>query len=110
MLIQNVQKDDLKRTMDLLSLKEHNARTLLMHYRWDVDNVLTLFVEKGKEQLYEEAGISLTDSSSASSSYVLTDTTCEICYNEFPTDEMTTMECGHIFCDECKYMALLPKL
>ncbi|XP_073021546.1 probable E3 ubiquitin-protein ligase ARI2 isoform X3 [Primulina eburnea] len=94
------QKDDLKRTMDLLSLKEHNARTLLMHYRWDVDNVLTSFVEKGKEHLCAKAGISLTDSSSFSSSHVLTDTTCEICYNEFPTDEMTTMECGHIFCDE----------
>ncbi|XP_073305011.1 probable E3 ubiquitin-protein ligase ARI2 isoform X1 [Primulina huaijiensis] len=95
------QKDDLKRTMDLLSLKEHNARTLLMHYRWDVDNVLTSFVEKGKEHLCAKAGISLPDSSSFSSSHVLTDTTCEICYNEFPTDEMTTMECGHIFCDEC---------
>ncbi|KZV20214.1 hypothetical protein F511_01071 [Dorcoceras hygrometricum] len=92
---------DLERTMELLSLEEHHARAVLMHYRWDVDNVLTLFVEKGEKQLYTEVGISMMDSLSSSSSHVSTDTTCEICYDEFPAAEMTTMDCGHIFCNEC---------
>ncbi|KAK4481479.1 hypothetical protein RD792_012379 [Penstemon davidsonii] len=46
------QKDELQRFMDLLSLKEHHARTLLIHYRWDFNRVSTVFVEKGKERLY----------------------------------------------------------
>ncbi|KAK4390635.1 putative E3 ubiquitin-protein ligase ARI2 [Sesamum angolense] len=56
------QKHDLQRMMELLSLKEHHARSVLIHYRWDVDKVSTVFVEKGKERLYAEAGVSVVDS------------------------------------------------
>ena len=41
------QRDDLQRVMDVLSLKEYHARTLLIHYRWDVDKVLAVLVERG---------------------------------------------------------------
>ncbi|KAI3465019.1 hypothetical protein Pfo_021682 [Paulownia fortunei] len=95
------QKDDLQRVMDLLSLKEHHARTLLIHYRWDADRVFTVFVEKGKERLYAEAGVSVVDSNNLSSHHFFSKISCEICYEEFPANESTTMDCGHCFCNEC---------
>ncbi|KAK6131163.1 hypothetical protein DH2020_035092 [Rehmannia glutinosa] len=78
------QKDDLQRVMDLLSLKEHHARTLLIHYRWDADKVFMVFVEKGKEQLYAEAGVSVVETNNLSSSNVSSKISCEICFEEFP--------------------------
>ncbi|KAL3639243.1 hypothetical protein CASFOL_017150 [Castilleja foliolosa] len=95
------QKDELRRVMDLLTLKEHHARTLLIHNRWDADKVLTVFVERGKERLYSEAGISVVESNNLSSSRLSSDISCEICFEQFPANETTTMDCGHCFCNEC---------
>ncbi|KAG0490690.1 hypothetical protein HPP92_007553 [Vanilla planifolia] len=43
------QKVDLRKVMELLALSEHNARTLLIHYRWDVERVFELLEQKGKD-------------------------------------------------------------
>lgn len=93
--------------MDLLSLREHHARTLLIHYCWNVDKISTVLVEKGKERLYAEAGVSVSDSTNLASCHVSSETTCEICYEEILANETTTMDCGHCFCNECKNAALL---
>ncbi|GFQ04213.1 probable E3 ubiquitin-protein ligase ari2 [Phtheirospermum japonicum] len=95
------QKDDLQRVMELLTLKEHHARTLLIHYRWDADKVLMVFVEKGKESLYSEAGISVVENNNLSSSRFSSEISCEICFEQFPATETTIMDCGHCFCNEC---------
>lgn len=88
--------------MDLLFLREHQARTLLIHYCWDADKIFTEFVEKGEEKLYAEAGLSLSDNANLGTSHVSSEITCGICYEEFSTNKTTTMECGHCFCNECK--------
>ncbi|KAG8377711.1 hypothetical protein BUALT_Bualt08G0061200 [Buddleja alternifolia] len=95
------QKDDMQRVMDLLSIKEHHARTLLIHHRWDVDKVISVFVERGVERLYLEAGVSVLDNTDLSSSDSLSQITCGVCFEEFPANEMTKMDCGHCFCNEC---------
>ncbi|KAH6776501.1 RING/U-box superfamily protein [Perilla frutescens var. hirtella] len=95
------QKNDLQRVMDLLLLKEHHARTLLIHYCWNADKIFTEFIEKGKERLYAEAGVSVSDSSNRGSCHVSSEITCEICFEDFVASETTTMECGHCFCNEC---------
>ena len=46
------QKEDLRRVMDLLFLREHHARTLLIHHRWDVEKLFAVYVEKGKSWLF----------------------------------------------------------
>ncbi|BBG94949.1 RING/U-box superfamily protein, partial [Prunus dulcis] len=74
------QRDDLQRVMDVLSLKEYHARTLLIHYRWDVDKVLAVLVERGKDRLYAKQF----------SSEVM----CGICMDEIPSDQVTIMDCG----------------
>ncbi|KAL3840344.1 hypothetical protein ACJIZ3_024935 [Penstemon smallii] len=95
------QKDELQRVMDLLSLKEHHARTLLIHHCWDFDSVSAVFVEKGKERLYAEAGVPVEDIINLNSSQIFSKILCETCYDEFPANETTIMECGHCFCNEC---------
>lgn len=95
------QMEDLKRVTDLLSLREHHARTLLINYCWDVDKIFTVFVEKGKDKLYAKAGITLENeclSSTQCSSKVIW---CDICMEDVPNSETTRMDCGHFFCNTC---------
>ncbi|XP_021718700.1 probable E3 ubiquitin-protein ligase ARI2 isoform X1 [Chenopodium quinoa] len=95
------QTEDLHRIMDLLSLKEHHARTLLIHYRWDVEKILAVLVEKGNEQLYVEAGVRVTEHANIPSSSSCSFLDCDICMEEHPANKFTTMDCGHYFCNDC---------
>ena len=89
--------------MDLLPLGEHHARSLLIHYRWDVERVLAVFVEKGKEQLYADVGVTVVEHDDLSLSMFPSPLTCDICLNDVSTNEMTIMDCGHYFCNNCKH-------
>ncbi|KAL9275703.1 putative E3 ubiquitin-protein ligase ARI1 [Drosera capensis] len=94
------QKEDLQRIMDMMSLSEHHARTILIHYRWDVETALSVFVERGRDQLFAEAGVKImerSDPCSSSSSTLY----CAVCMGEKSAHEFTTMDCAHYFCNEC---------
>ncbi|KAL4566306.1 hypothetical protein LXL04_030420 [Taraxacum kok-saghyz] len=95
------QKEDLQRVMDLLSIREHHARTLLIHHRWNVDKVFEVFVEKGKDRLFTEACVMVQNHDHISSKHPSSISLCEICLEEFPFYQMTTMDCGHYFCNNC---------
>ncbi|XP_076892851.1 putative E3 ubiquitin-protein ligase ARI1 [Bidens hawaiensis] len=95
------QTEDLQKVMELLSLKEKHARTLLIHYRWDVDKISEVFVNKGQDRLYEEACVTVHDNRDSSSLPRSFETTCEVCMEEVPAYKMTTMDCGHCFCNNC---------
>lgn len=88
--------------MELLSLREHHARTLLIYYRWDAEKLFAVLVEKGKSALFAQAGVpsveSLDPDTSMSSSMVM----CYICMEEVSGWEVTKMDCGHCFCNNCK--------
>ncbi|KAG6779486.1 hypothetical protein POTOM_015872 [Populus tomentosa] len=45
--------------MELLSLKERRAQTLLIRYQLDVDKLLAVLVEKGKSSLFTEAVVTV---------------------------------------------------
>ncbi|XP_047336873.1 probable E3 ubiquitin-protein ligase ARI1 [Impatiens glandulifera] len=87
--------------MDLFYLKEHHARTLLIEFRWNVDKLLAVFVEKGTDQLYKEVGLVIGGSDGESSRDPLSLVLCEICMENEPVLETTTMDCGHCFCNNC---------
>ncbi|KAA8545932.1 hypothetical protein F0562_020617 [Nyssa sinensis] len=95
------QREDLRRVMELLSLREHHARTLLIHYRWDVEKLFAVLVEKGKTCLFAEAGVTVVKhhdfDSLPSSSMVM----CDICIEDVPDSEVTKMDCGHCYCNNC---------
>ena len=94
-----IQSEDLRKIMDVLSLKEHHARTLLIHYRWDVEKVLTVLVESGKGEMCAKAGVIEYVELPCLPSMVM----CIICIEEVPVSEVTTMDCGHYFCNTCEY-------
>ncbi|KAI7743843.1 hypothetical protein M8C21_031482 [Ambrosia artemisiifolia] len=76
------QREDLRRVMELLSLREHHARTLLIHYRWDVEKILAVLVEKGKSCLFSESGVPMLESHDPDSSMSTSTTTCDICMED----------------------------
>jgi len=47
--------------MELLSLKEHRALTLLIRYQFDVEKLLAVLVEKGKSFLFTEAVVTVVE-------------------------------------------------
>ncbi|MCD7451582.1 putative E3 ubiquitin-protein ligase ari2 [Datura stramonium] len=95
------QRDDLRRVMDLLSLREHHARTLLIHYRWDVERLFAVLVEKGKTCLFAEAGVTVPEEVDVDSSVSSSTVMCNICIEEVAGSEVTKMDCGHRFCNDC---------
>lgn len=52
-----LQRKDLRRAMEMLSVREQHARTLLIYHRWDVEKLFVVYVEKGKTFLFGEAGV-----------------------------------------------------
>lgn len=97
----NAKEKDLQTVMDMLSLREHHARMLLIYFRWDVHRVSSVLVEKGADVLFSLAGIVLDNARSSSVSDSST-VTCHICYEEKASGEVTMMDCGHLFCNNCK--------
>ncbi|WJX45490.1 putative E3 ubiquitin-protein ligase ari2, variant 2 [Trifolium repens] len=94
------QKEDLRRVMDMLSVRQQHARTLLIYHRWDVDHLFEVYVDRGKAFMFAQAGVSVDecrDSDSSVSELVM----CEICMDDVPSDESTRMDCGHCFCNTC---------
>ncbi|KAL7236716.1 hypothetical protein ACSBR1_019924 [Camellia fascicularis] len=91
-------REDLRRVMDLLSLREHHARTLLIHYRWDVEKLFAVLVEKGRDCLFAGAGVTLVENHDLPSSSTIM---CNICIEDVPGTEATKMDCGHDFCNNC---------
>ena len=88
--------------MELLGLKEHHARTLLIHYRWDVERIFELLDQKGRDRLFSEAGIPLGTANNAGSPSA-TEVTCNVCYDDVPLTAASHMDCGHNYCNECEY-------
>ncbi|KAJ0254436.1 E3 ubiquitin-protein ligase ARI2 [Hirschfeldia incana] len=97
------QREDLRRVMELLSLKEHHARTLLIHHRWDVEKLFAVLVEKGKDCLFSGAGLTLVedDPTFSPSSSMMMMMSCDICVEDVAGLHMTRMDCGHCFCNNC---------
>nr|XP_043627519.1 probable E3 ubiquitin-protein ligase ARI2 [Erigeron canadensis] len=95
------QREDLRRVMELLTLREHHARTLLIHYRWDVEKIFAVLVEKGKDRLFTEAGLLVPGSDDLDASVSISTKTCDICMEDLPSSQMTKMDCSHCFCNDC---------
>ena len=88
--------------MELLGLKEHHARTLLIHYRWDVERIFELLDQKGRDRLFSEAGIPLHYTNNAAGPPSSTEVTCLVCYDDVPHSAASKMDCGHNYCNDCE--------
>ncbi|CAH8309223.1 unnamed protein product [Eruca vesicaria subsp. sativa] len=94
------QKEVLVTVMEYLSVKESQARTLLIHYQWNVDKLFAVYIDRGKDSLFKSAGLTVFDHPSLSNSRQ--NMACGICMeDDLPSHAMTRMECGHFFCNDC---------
>lgn len=92
--------------MEMLSLREHHARTLLIYHRWDVEKLFAVYVDKGKAALFAEAGVSVDEHCDPDTS-VPSLVMCDICIEDVPGHEVTRMNCGHCYCNSCEYMLVV---
>ncbi|CAA3029211.1 probable E3 ubiquitin- ligase ARI2 isoform X2 [Olea europaea subsp. europaea] len=97
----DAQREDLLRVMDLMSVREHHARTLLIHYRWDVEKLIAVYVEKGKACMFAEAGVTLVGAVDHDLPESLSTVMCDICIDDVPVSDVSKMDCGHCFCNDC---------
>ncbi|KAL2512207.1 putative E3 ubiquitin-protein ligase ARI1 [Abeliophyllum distichum] len=95
------QREDLQRVMDLISVREHHARTLLIHYRWDVEKLIAVYVEKGKACMFAEAGVTLVGAVDLDLPESSSTVQCNICIEDVLLSDVSKMDCGHCFCNNC---------
>ncbi|RWR74239.1 putative E3 ubiquitin-protein ligase ARI2 isoform X1 [Cinnamomum micranthum f. kanehirae] len=94
------QTQDLCKVMDMLTLREQHARTLLIYHRWDIERLFAVLVDKGRDQLFSEAGVTILEHKNPVS-LQFSQLTCNICIEDMSPDEFTSMDCGHCFCNKC---------
>ncbi|CAA2954307.1 probable E3 ubiquitin- ligase ARI2 [Olea europaea subsp. europaea] len=94
-------QEDLRRVMELLSVREQHARTLLIHYRWDVEKLIAVYVEKGKASIFAGAGVTSDIIVDLDPPEPSTTVMCNICMDDVSATEVTNMDCGHCFCNSC---------
>ncbi|KAL3614144.1 carbonyl reductase (NADPH-dependent) ari1 [Castilleja foliolosa] len=95
------QKEDLRRVMDLVSVKEQHARSLLIHYRWDVEKLIAVYVERGKSCMFSAAGVTAAEFYDLDLPESSSEVMCNICMDDVPAEHSTKMDCGHCFCSNC---------
>jgi ariadne-1 len=100
------QSEDLRKVTEFLALRPRQARTLLIHYRWNVENLFCALVERGTEPIFLEAGLPPTDASSVGPNTGQTSPSaikCRTCLEDVSSSSTTRMDCGHAFCNDCKH-------
>lgn len=95
------QKEDLRKVMELLALSEQHARTLLIHYRWDVERIFELLEQKGRERLFSEAGVTVVERKGVELWSSRGVAMCSVCFEEVAASRVTEMDCGHFYCNDC---------
>ncbi|MQL93214.1 hypothetical protein Taro_025847, partial [Colocasia esculenta] len=97
----SAQRQHLHTVMELLQVAEQHARTLLIYHRWDVDRISAILVEKGKDWLFSEAGVTVSETRDLVLSMSSSPVTCDICFEDVAPTKTTTMECEHCYCNDC---------
>lgn len=109
----SAQSNELRKVAEMLGIKQRHARTLLIHERWDFVRLCENLAEKGKDQLFLEAGLSSEASAAPHirhSEYSSRPFTCETCFEDVSSEDATTMDCGHTFCNQCWTMHFIVKI
>ncbi|CAN6282213.1 unnamed protein product [Urochloa humidicola] len=97
------QKQDLSTVMNLLNVKQHQARALLIHHRWRIDGIYDR-LDKGRERMLRDAGIVLLENNTVAAAGSTTPWSivhCNVCFEDISMGVVLTMDCGHCFCNDC---------
>eukprot|EP00271_Cylindrocystis_brebissonii_P008378 TRINITY_DN2258_c0_g1_i4.p1 TRINITY_DN2258_c0_g1~~TRINITY_DN2258_c0_g1_i4.p1 ORF type:complete len:701 (-),score=209.59 TRINITY_DN2258_c0_g1_i4:1181-3283(-) len=99
----------LRQVADVLGLRLHHARTLLIFHRWDVEALFGKLADAGEERLFQKAGLPPRQAMEAPMS-AETEVLCGICYSDVEAKEACMMDCGHSFCNTCWAQYLILKI
>lgn len=102
-LLKQVQGEAVAEVAGIWNCKRSIAKTLLMHYMWDKEKLLSDFAERGAEYVYKAAGIAQPSDSDAGLGPLdpTAPISCEVCMCEAPGAECGRNGCGHTFCNTC---------
>ncbi|XP_010522193.1 PREDICTED: probable E3 ubiquitin-protein ligase ARI7 isoform X2 [Tarenaya hassleriana] len=96
--IRKRQKDDIETVSTILSISKIEASLLLRHCRWSVTEV-------NEEWLSDEErvrrAVGLLDRTIVPPSGAGEGLKCGICFESCPTEKLSSVSCGHLFCPEC---------
>lgn len=87
----------------IFQISTGTARILLEHFHWDKERLLERYYDGDQAKLFAEARVVCPEggqqrATKTSSSRLVT---CAICYTDYPASEMTGLDCGHVFCEDC---------
>jgi len=104
----------IKEVNQVVQLPATTTRILLHHFRWDKEKLMERFYDGDQERLFKEAHIvspfksqtgqakrTLSNQKLVGSAKDAKDVYCEICCTQKQDDNMTGLECGHVFCKYC---------
>lgn len=92
------QEEHMQKVAEVLDIDSSFSRILLMHFEWDSERLLTLFFDKGKEEVYKVCGVR---DPSASKSKMQGEFSCPTCMDDVELSDTTELNCGHRFCNDC---------
>ncbi|CAM0875830.1 unnamed protein product [Alopecurus aequalis] len=106
------QRQDVSMVMNLVGLEPHNARALLMHHQWKMGRIHDFLERRGREGLFKEAGLVVPpEDNSTGSPFRAADMVshkrpkivkCNVCFEDVSQlTDISTMDCGHCFCNDC---------
>jgi hypothetical protein len=91
------QQMDVDKVQSILQFKDTNDMyTLLKHYKWNTEKLLSDYVTLGRDEMLRVAGIVLDIEAEDSNSR-----SCEACMDDDCDDMIRYPACGHSFCRTC---------
>jgi len=104
--LRDLQDAHIRQANEFLQVDKGLARIVLKHFKWDAEKLLERWMEKGKDQVFMEAGVRLMEEGSQKQEVEDQPTSstpreCEICFSEVSPSEAHAISCGHSFCAEC---------
>ncbi|KAK3149981.1 hypothetical protein QOZ80_3AG0225750 [Eleusine coracana subsp. coracana] len=97
----NAQQEDLTAVMNLFNITQHHARAVLIRYRWNMERITDHMERKGQDIMLMEAGVVSHQESASCAAGSRRVITCGVCFEDLSLRKVSTMDCGHSFCNDC---------
>ena len=101
--------ESIKEVHDITEIPMTTVRLLMNHFKWDKDVLMDKFYSEDFDKVYEDTKVLPPDSfnnnlgpkrlCSSMGDSILID--CDICCLSLTPDQMTRVECGHVYCNTC---------
>uniref|UniRef100_A0A6B2L001 RBR-type E3 ubiquitin transferase n=1 Tax=Arcella intermedia TaxID=1963864 RepID=A0A6B2L001_9EUKA len=102
-----MQMEAIQKVRGILAISIPSARILLMRYKWNVERLMEIYTDKGKEQVYQDAGICEQETKESNEKGTFE---CPICAEEKELADSTSLGCVHRACNSCWEMYISDKV